>query len=374
MLASRFGRVVVAIRENELRAELLGYDVRLHKLGIFALGGLIAGLAGILFANCVFVSPTMFSLSYAAQAIIWVLVGGLGTLVGPAAAAILLQMVDELGRHAARLRRQPAAGGDPDRGGAGAAAGAAPDRAGASGEAAAVTPLLAVERLTMRFGGVVAVDGVSLAVATGELRCLIGPNGAGKSTLLKCLTGQLRPSAGRVLWRSRDVTGLAPFRIARLGIGIKTQVPALFDRLTVLEGVELAVRGQGAAGARRVAGEVLDRLGIGGLAQRTVGLLAHGQRQLAELAMVIAPQPELIILDEPTAGMTAEETRRTAELIIELNRHHAIVVVEHDMAFVRRIAGSVTVLHQGRVLIEGDVARVLADPVVRDVYLGRVAS
>ena len=237
-----------------------------------------------------------------------------------------------------------------------------------------MTSLLAVEHLTMRFGGVVAVEGVSLAVGARELRCLIGPNGAGKSTLLKCLTGQLRPSAGRVLWRGRDVTGQAAFRIARLGIGIKTQVPALFDRLTVREGIELAVRGQGAAAARRIAGAVLERLGIGGLAEHVMGLLAHGQRQLVELAMVIAPQPELIILDEPTAGMTAQETQRTAELIQELNRDHAIVVVEHDMAFVRRIAGSVTVLHQGRVLIEGDVAQVLGDPVVQDIYLGRAAS
>ncbi len=237
-----------------------------------------------------------------------------------------------------------------------------------------MTSLLAVEHLTMRFGGVVAVDDVSLAVGARELRCLIGPNGAGKSTLLKCLTGQIRPSAGRVLWRGRDVTGQAAFRIAQLGIGIKTQVPALFDRLTVREGIELAVRGQGATGARRVAGDVLERLGIGGLADCMVGLLAHGQRQLVELAMVIAPQPELIILDEPTAGMTARETQRTAELIQELNRDHAIVVVEHDMAFVRRIAGSVTVLHQGRVLMEGNVVQVLADPVVRDVYLGRAAS
>jgi branched-chain amino acid transport system ATP-binding protein len=214
---------------------------------------------------------------------------------------------------------------------------------------------------------------VDLDVEPGECVALHGPSGAGKSTLLKCLTGQFQPSAGRVLWRGRDVTGQAAFRIARLGIGIKTQVPALFDRITVREGIELAVRGQGAAAARRVAGAILERLGIGGLAERMVGLLAHGQRQLVELAMVIAPQPELIILDEPTAGMTARETQRTAELLQELNRDHAIVVVEHDMAFVRRIAGSVTVLHQGRVLIEGDVAQVLGDPLVQDIYLGRAA-
>jgi branched-chain amino acid transport system ATP-binding protein len=238
-----------------------------------------------------------------------------------------------------------------------------------------MTALLAVEGLTMRFGGVVAVDGVSLAIAEGELRCLIGPNGAGKSTFLKCLTGQLAPTRGRVLWRGREVTGLAPFAIARLGIGLKTQVPSLFDGLSVLESVVLAVRRRhGAALAGRIAEATLERLGVGDLALRQVGRLAHGQRQLVELAMVVAPMPDLVVLDEPTAGMTAEETRRTAELILELNRRHAIVVVEHDMQFIRSIARTVTVLHQGRVLIEDDVAVVLRDPTVRDVYLGREAG
>jgi branched-chain amino acid transport system ATP-binding protein len=238
-----------------------------------------------------------------------------------------------------------------------------------------MTALLAVEGLTMRFGGVVAVDGVSLAIAEGELRCLIGPNGAGKSTFLKCLTGQLAPTRGRVLWRGREVTGLAPFAMARLGIGLKTQVPSLFDGLTVLESVVLAVRRRhGAALAGRIAEATLERLGVGDLALRQVGRLAHGQRQLVELAMVVAPMPDLVVLDEPTAGMTAEETRRTAELILELNRRHAIVVVEHDMQFIRSIARTVTVLHQGRVLIEDDVAVVLRDPTVRDVYLGREAG
>jgi ABC-type uncharacterized transport system ATPase subunit len=224
----------------------------------------------------------------------------------------------------------------------------------------------------MRFGGVVAVDRVSLAIREGELRCLIGPNGAGKSTFFKCLTGQLKPTAGRILWRGDDVTGLDPFAVARLGIGIKTQVPSLFDGLSVIESVVLAVRRQhGEAIARRSATAVLERLGIAPLARRQVGRLAHGQRQLVELAMVVAPEPDLVILDEPTAGMTAEETRATAGLIRELNERHAIVVVEHDMQFIRSIARTVTVFHQGRILIEDEVGRVMADPVVRDVYLGR---
>ncbi len=235
-----------------------------------------------------------------------------------------------------------------------------------------MTALLATDALIMRFGGVLAVDHVSLEIAEGELRCLIGPNGAGKSTLFKCLTGQLKPTAGRILWRGRNITGLDTHRIARLGIGIKTQVPSLFDGLTVLEGVVLALRRlHNEPEAQRRARAALARLGIEALASRRVGLLAHGQRQLVELAMVVAPEPEMIILDEPTAGMSVEETDRTAGLIRDLNQHHTIVVVEHDMQFIRAIARTVTVLHQGRVLVEDSVDRVLADERVQDVYLGR---
>lgn len=238
-----------------------------------------------------------------------------------------------------------------------------------------MTALLATEGLTMRFGGVVAVDQVSLSIAEGELRCLIGPNGAGKSTFFKCLTGQLKPTAGRILWRGRDVTGLGSFAIARLGVGIKTQIPSLFDGLTVMESVVLSARRlRSERLARKRAMAVLERLGIAGMAGSTVGRLAHGSRQLVELAMVVAPEPDLIILDEPTAGMTAEETARTAELIRELNRGHAIVVVEHDMQFIRAIASFVTVFHQGRVLVEDTVEKVMSDPLVRDVYLGKEAG
>ena len=238
-----------------------------------------------------------------------------------------------------------------------------------------MTTLLATEGLTMRFGGVVAVDGVSLSVDEGELRCLIGPNGAGKSTFFKCLTGQYKPSAGRMFWRGKDVTGLQSFALSRLGIGIKTQVPSLFDGLTPLESVGLALRREhGEAEARRRAARALERLGVADLGNRRIGLLAHGQRQLVELAMVVAPEPDLIILDEPTAGMSAEETNRAAGLIRELNREHAIVVVEHDMHFIRAIARRVTVFHQGRVLMEADAATVFADPRVRDVYLGKAVA
>jgi branched-chain amino acid transport system ATP-binding protein len=238
-----------------------------------------------------------------------------------------------------------------------------------------VTALLATRDLTMRFGGVLAVDRVSLSVGEGELRCLIGPNGAGKSTFFKCLIGQLRPTSGRIFWRGVDVTGRDTHAIARLGIGIKTQVPSLFDGLDVRESVVLALRRRhGEHNARRLATATLERLGIGKLADRQVGELAHGQRQLVELAMVVAPEPDLIILDEPTAGMSAEETTAAIDVIRELNRSHAIVVVEHDMQFIRAIASTVTVFHQGRILVEDAADAVFADPRVRDVYLGKAVE
>ena len=229
----------------------------------------------------------------------------------------------------------------------------------------------------MRFGGVVAVSGVDLRLADGELRCLIGPNGAGKSTLFKCLTGMLRPTAGEILFRGRSIVGQGSHAIARLGIGIKTQVPSVFDGLSVHENVWLATRRAAPDTiARRRLPEVLERVGIAELSARIVGQLAHGQRQLVELAMVLAGDPDLILLDEPAAGMTGEEVDRLAELIAELNVRRALVVVEHDMQFIRKIARTamVTVVHQGAILAEDGVDRILVDPRVRDVYLGKQAA
>jgi branched-chain amino acid transport system ATP-binding protein/urea transport system ATP-binding protein len=237
------------------------------------------------------------------------------------------------------------------------------------------TPLLEAQGATMRFGGVTAVNGVNFALREMELRCLIGPNGAGKSTFFKMLTGQLKPSAGRILLRGRDITGAEPHQIARLGVGIKTQVPNVFDGLSVRENVFVAAARRGSAmQARRITAEMLERLRLTAIAARLVGQLAHGQRQWVEIAAVLAQEPELVLLDEPAAGMTHEEVLRTAELIREINQTHALIVVEHDMQFIRMIARTVTVFNQGSILVEDDVERVMADPAVRDVYLGKQAA
>lgn len=236
-------------------------------------------------------------------------------------------------------------------------------------------PLLEAQDATMRFGGVTAVNGVNFALREMELRCLIGPNGAGKSTFFKMLTGQLKPSAGRILLRGRDITGAEPHQIARLGVGIKTQVPNVFDGLSVRENVFVAASRRGSAQqARRITAETLERLRLTAIAARLVGQLAHGQRQWVEIATVLAQEPELVLLDEPAAGMTHEEVLRTAALIREINQTHALIVVEHDMQFIRMIARTVTVFNQGAILVEDDVERVMADPAVRDVYLGKQAA
>ena len=236
-------------------------------------------------------------------------------------------------------------------------------------------PLLQTRDLGMRFGGVQAVRDVNFTLAEGELRCLIGPNGAGKSTFFKMLTGQLQPSQGQVLFRGHDISRAHAHQIARLGIGIKTQVPSVFDGLSVRENIWFAAsRIHSGARADAVVDEMLERIGLTGVAKRLVGQLAHGQRQWVELGIVLSVDPGLILLDEPAAGMTHEEVYKTAELVREINRTKALIVVEHDMQFIRMIAKEVTVFNQGSVLVEDAVENILRNPVVRDIYLGKQAA
>lgn len=235
-----------------------------------------------------------------------------------------------------------------------------------------MTVLLETSHLTRRYGGVTAVDSVDFSLDEGELRCLIGPNGAGKSTFFKMLCGLVPPSSGSIRIRSDDVTGMRPHAIAVRGVGIKTQVPNLFDGLTVRESVEVAaMRRHAPAAAHDIADATLGHLNLRSIADKVVGQLSHGQRQWTELAMVLSTDPEIVLLDEPVAGMTHDEVNRTEELLKHINTSRTVIVVEHDMQFVKRIATKVTVFHQGRILVEDSVDRVLSDRRVRDVYLGK---
>jgi branched-chain amino acid transport system ATP-binding protein len=235
--------------------------------------------------------------------------------------------------------------------------------------------LLETRALSREFGGVHALDGVNFRLRRGELRCLIGPNGAGKSTFFKILSGQLQPSSGEVVFNGNAIVGLPPHRIARLGIGIKNQVLSLWDGLSVYEHFWLAAyRHIGRRGATARTDRLLQQLGLSAQASRAVGTLSHGERQWVEIGMVMAQEPLLLLLDEPAAGMTEEEVERTAALLRAINTEASLIVVEHDMQFIRMLEGLVTVFYQGRVLIEDTIDAVLADAKVREVYLGTADS
>lgn len=239
---------------------------------------------------------------------------------------------------------------------------------------------LETEALGVSFGRFRAVDGVSLKVAKGELRVLLGANGAGKTTLMDLISGRTRSTSGRVLLNGRDVTNLREYRIARAGIGRKFQIPSIFTGLTVRQNIEVAQShhpgvfsnlriGRSAADRARVE-EVIDLVGLSDQMKTEAGTLSHGQIQWLELGMLMIQSPDVILLDEPTAGMTQAETGKTAAIINRLKGNHTMLVVEHDMAFVRDIAEKITVLHLGRVLAEGTVAEIESDAAVRAAYLG----
>ena len=243
-------------------------------------------------------------------------------------------------------------------------------------------PILYLEDITVSFDGFKALNSLSLTIERGELRCIIGPNGAGKTTMMDVITGKTRPDSGSAFFgQTFDLSRLPETEIARLGIGRKFQKPTVFENHTVFENLELAMKTD-----KRVKPTLLARLTeqqqdliartlktirLDGSEQRRAGALSHGQKQWLEIGMLLVQEPQLILLDEPVAGMTDAETARTAELILELEGSHSIVVVEHDMDFVGKIARTVTVLHEGSVLAEGSMERVQADERVIEVYLGR---
>ncbi|GII78372.1 ABC transporter ATP-binding protein [Sphaerisporangium rufum] len=239
--------------------------------------------------------------------------------------------------------------------------------------------LLEVRDLSVVFDGYRALAGVDLTVQPGELRFLIGPNGAGKTTLVDAITGLTRPAGGTVRFEGRDLAGRAEHEIVRLGVGRTFQTSVVFEGLTVVENLDLAAsfrRPLWALVRRRrgvsdqVAG-ALEIIGLAELADRPAGVLSHGQRQWLEIGMLIVQAPRLLLLDEPVAGMSAAERERTGELLTRIAADHTVIVIEHDMEFLRRYASAVTVLHEGRVLVEGPVDQVRDDPRVQEVYLGR---
>ncbi len=241
--------------------------------------------------------------------------------------------------------------------------------------------ILYIENLTVSFDGFKALDGLNFYLNTGELRCLIGPNGAGKTTLMDVITGKTRPDTGTVFFGNVvDLTQLSEYEIALAGIGRKFQRPTVFQGHSVFENLELAMqadKGVWQSLIARLTGEQRTRIeataetiGLIGQLHTRAGLLSHGQKQWLEIGMLLMQDPQLLLVDEPVAGMTQHETERTAELLVSLAGKRTVVVVEHDMEFVRSLARQVTVLHEGRVLAEGTMEAVQNDPRVVEVYLG----
>ncbi|MDP1653884.1 MAG: urea ABC transporter ATP-binding protein UrtD [Rhodocyclaceae bacterium] len=242
--------------------------------------------------------------------------------------------------------------------------------------------ILYLEGISVSFDGFKALNNLNLAIDAGELRCIIGPNGAGKTTMMDVITGKTRPDEGRCFFgQTIDLTTLREAEIAHAGIGRKFQKPTIFENLSVFENLELALKMDKRARISLFAwlmdeqrdkiADTLKQIRLDHEADRPAGLLSHGQKQWLEIGMLLVQDPKLLLLDEPVAGMTDDETARTGELFKSLAGKHSLVVVEHDMAFIEQLGGKVTVLHEGAVLAEGDLATVQNDERVIEVYLGR---
>ena len=241
--------------------------------------------------------------------------------------------------------------------------------------------ILYLEDLTVSFDGFKAINNLNLYIKPGELRCIIGPNGAGKSTMMDIITGKTQPDSGSAWFgQSIDLLSMTEAEIAEAGIGRKFQKPTVFEMLSVFQNLELAMaqdkrvlpllRASLNADQRQRIEQTLETIGLTDLAAEQAAKLSHGQKQWLEIGMLLMQQPKLLLVDEPVAGMTHQEMDRTAELLTSLAGEHSVVVVEHDMDFVRSIARTVTVLHQGSVLAEGSMEQVQNDPRVKEVYLG----
>ncbi len=240
--------------------------------------------------------------------------------------------------------------------------------------------VLAVEDLTVSFDGFKAIDALNLYVEKDELRVVIGPNGAGKTTLLDLICGKTRASAGSIKFKNEEMTKLPEYKIVRAGIGRKFQTPSIYENLSVFQNLEVSYpRGRGVFGALRfvcdaeVRGrveEVAAEIGLLDRLETDAGLLSHGEKQWLEIGMLLMQDPELLMLDEPIAGMSVRERELTAELLERICKNRSMIVIDHDMEFVKKIAHKVTVMHQGKILAEGSMEKVQNDPMVIDVYLG----
>jgi len=400
---SEMGRLLVAIRDNEMRCAYLGIDAPRVKILLTAALATIAGLAGFGYANFSgVVAPEIAGFVFGTELVIYVALGGRGTLVGPLAGTVLIDtassylsgdlpyvwqlivglvfivvivalpngftplfsrlwraIIGRRGRprHLAVVLESPRM------------------------DAATTTATLEIVGVAKSFGSLKVLQDITLSVVDGELVSLVGPNGAGKTTLLRCISDGRERSSGTVRVNGEDIQGLPPNRVARLGLGRKFQTAAVFESLTVAECLRIAgvlryrpslTRPLHVLHLPEAARAVVETTGLVNVLSRQARLLPHGQKQALELAMVLALEPKIVLLDEPTAGLTSAERRRIGHILTELASRHrlAVILVEHDLDFVREISSRVVVLHQGRILLDGPVDEVVGSRLIRDIYAG----
>jgi branched-chain amino acid transport system permease protein len=422
IVRSPVGAIFAAIRDNPLRAQAVGHAVGLYKLTAFVIAAAYAGLAGGLLGVLQgFMPPDAFTFDTSGQLVMQTAIGGIGTLFGPLLGAVVwlylrdfLQEVVGLGaawklvlgvvfvvlvcflrrgligglqdlvRRVARFRRAlPEA----------APAAAAPSLASVGPsrrrqEAPFSGPVLEARGLTKSFGGLVANRDIDFAVEQGELRGVIGPNGAGKSTFFKMLTCEMAPTAGRIIFRGRDITGMNVAKVCQLGLTKSYQVNQLFTRLTLRENVVIAAlaerrgtfsldllrRMDRVPGLDTQVESTLALVGLGARADLPVAELAYGEKRRLEIALALASSPSLLLLDEPLAGMSPQERAETVQLLKNIRRGRTLVVVDHDMDAIFELAERITVLHEGALLAEGTPAEIQRNGLVQEAYLGGVAA
>ena len=411
------GKVLVAIRDSETRVLFSGYSPAAFKLFVFVVSAALAGVAGALYVPQVgIITPAKIGVLPSIEMIIWVAVGGRGTLLGPIVGAFGVNWLQSIlttsypdlwllvlggmfvgvvlffpdgvvgtaQKLIARLSRAAENGG---------VGGGRPRRArdvrGERGDEAMTVDasprgsIIYLQDVTVDYDGFKALNDLNFYMDYRELRVVIGPNGAGKTTLLDVISGKVEPTSGRVVFgKDTSLVGRRENEIAALGVGRKFQTPSIFANLSVWENLELSCfrpsKGVFATLRSRLDGrersrieETLATIGLADKARERAGGLSHGEKQWLEIGMVIVQQSELLLVDEPVAGMTDEETEKTARLLRAVAEDRSVLVIEHDMEFVRSIARTVTVLHEGSVLCEGPVDQVQKDERVMEVYLGR---
>ena len=425
LVRSPFGAALLSIRENRQRSAAIGINVRAYELAVYTVAAMFAGVAGGLFVMYQQQAyPETLYWTANAQPVVVSLLGGTTTFLGPAIGAFIYVVLDNsiskqfpyqfdiiLGaivlavvlavpggisdvpsvflRLRERFRRGEEAEAPPLES-AGEAIRMFDVRKALASEAIATEEvhsdqtLLRIEHVSRSFGGLRAVDDVSLEVKRGDRHAIIGPNGAGKSTLFNLLTGQLKPNSGKVIFDGRDITGKPPHVIARTGIGRAFQITMIFPKLTVRQNLQFAMLAHGGYTVRPFgianrmfsaqAQELAEAVGLGAWADLPAGQLSHGDQRAIEIAISLALGSKLVLLDEPTAGMSAYETDKAMELVRRLatERHLTLLFCEHDMSVVFSTARTVTVMHQGRVLTAGTPEQIRRNPDVQKVYLGEL--